>query len=74
MNEIAVLKNFDVFPTQDILDYLFSFTATDSPGIGFESTGTSSKRVIPYLGSSIFIMMFILVQFLIFGLTYLLRK
>jgi hypothetical protein len=40
MSNFKNIAEFEIFPTDTIINFLFKFTPTDSPGVGFESTGT----------------------------------
>jgi hypothetical protein len=51
MNEVDNIASFNVFPTTTIMTYLFTFTITKMPGVGFEAMGVYSKRLILYLGA-----------------------
>jgi hypothetical protein len=70
MNNLADLCSFNVFPTDDIMDFLFNFTPTDPPGVGFEAMGNDSKSLTLYLGMAFLIMILIGLQYLLYGLSY----
>ena len=59
MDNFANIAEFNIFPTQPVMNFLFKFTPTDSPGVGFESMGTSNKSLAMYLGMSFLIMILI---------------
>ncbi len=60
MKELSDISSFKyVLPTDDILEWLFDFTPTDSLGVGFECTGVENASVTLYLGITFLIMIFI---------------
>ncbi len=60
MKELSDILSFKyVLPTDDILEWLFHFTPTDSPGVGFECMGVENASVTLYLGITFLIMIFI---------------
>jgi hypothetical protein len=64
---ISKLASFDIFPTQDIIDYFFRFSETDSPGFGFESVGVDGKSLILYLGPTYLIMHLVIFMYVFYG-------
>ena len=74
MTNLANICNFNVFPTDQIMSFLFNFTPTDPPGVGFEAMGNDSKSLTLYLGSSFLIMILIVLQYLFYSLLYGLRS
>ena len=73
IGNLASIASFDVIQSVTIIESSFSFSETESPGIGFESMGSSSKRLIPYLGMSYLILLFVWSQYLAFYIAYLLK-
>jgi hypothetical protein len=53
---------------------MFQFTETDSAGVGFISMGTTSKRIILYLGSTFLFMILVAVQVVAWLFCYIIRK
>jgi hypothetical protein len=39
ITNLAEIADFNLFPVNDFLEWLFSFTPTESPGVGFETMG-----------------------------------
>ncbi len=39
ITNLAEIADFNLFPVNDFLELLFSFTPTESPGVGFETMG-----------------------------------
>ena len=74
MTNLADLCSFNVFPTDTIMESLFNFTTTDSPGLGFETMGTSDKSLTIYLGSEFLIMFLIGLQYLLYSIVFGLRQ
>jgi hypothetical protein len=74
MGYASDLASFNVFPTKAIMDYLFKFSETDLPGVGFESLGTTNKSLVLYLGSEYLIMHLMLLSYLFYGLTLFFSK
>jgi hypothetical protein len=74
MNNLASLASFDFIQAGTIIYSMFSFSDTESPGIGFESMGNSTKRIIPYLGMSFLILLLIGAQYLCYGIAYALKN
>ena len=70
MTNFANIAGFNVFPTDAIMNFLFNFTPTDSPGVGFESMGDDNKSLVLYLGMSFLIMLFIGLQYLVYAFSY----
>ena len=68
------LASFNVFPTKAITGYLFQFSDTDLPGVGFESLGTTVKSLVLYLGSEYLLMHLMLLCYLFYGLTLFFSK
>ena len=50
--------------------WLFYFTPTDAPGVGFAVMGTDSASLTLYLGSAFLFMMLAGLQYFFYGLTY----
>ena len=74
MGYASDLASFNVFPTNAIMDYLFKFSETDLPGVGFESLGTTNKSLVLYLGSEYLLMHLMLLSYLFYGLTLFFSK
>ena len=74
MTNLANICNFNVFPTDQIMSFLFNFTPTDPPGVGFEAMGNDSKSLTLYLGSSFLIMILFVLQYLFYSIVYGLRS
>ena len=74
MSNLSGLASFDVFPTEDILNFIFQFTETDKPGVSFISMEITSKRLILYLGSTFLFMIIVAVQFFTWFCCYILKK
>ena len=74
VGDLATLASFDIIQSGTIIDSTFSFSETESPGIGFESMGTSSQRLIPYLGMAFLILIFVWIQYITFYIAYLLKE
>ena len=74
MNEVDDIASFNVFPTKTILDYFFTFTTTELPGIGFEAMGVNSKRLILFLGSIFLWIVLIFAQCAVLLFAYALRR
>ena len=73
MTNLADICDFNVFPTDAIMSFLFKFTPTDPPGVGFETMGTDNKSLTLYLGSSFLIMILIGLHYLLYSLVFGLR-
>lgn len=73
LNNLASLASFDLIQSATIIEALFSFSETDSPGMGFESMGSTNKRLIPYLGMAYFILLFVCGQYCFLYLAYRLK-
>ena len=56
MTELANVCDFNILPTDAIMNFLFYFTPTDVPGVGFGAMGNDNKSLILYLGSAFFLM------------------
>ena len=70
MNKLSDISSFkEVLPIDDILEGLFDFTPTDSPGVGFECMGIEDASVTLYLGITFIIMIFIGLFYLVYSLT-----
>jgi hypothetical protein len=63
VNNLASLASFDLIQSATIIEKSFSFSETESPGIGFESMGSTNKRLIPYLGMAYLILLFVCGQY-----------
>ena len=70
MTNLADLCSMAVLPTDDIMSFLFNFTPTDVPGVGFEAMGSDNKSLCLYLGMAFLIMLFIWFQYLLYALSY----
>jgi hypothetical protein len=70
ITNLAAICDFNVFPTDVIMAFLFNFTPTDSPGVGFVSMGNDNKSLTLYLGSAFLIMILIGLQYLLYSLAY----
>ena len=70
MKNLSNLADFNVFPTDAIMSFLFKFTPTDPPGVGFSAMGNENASLTLYLGSSFLIMILIGLQYLLYGLAY----
>ncbi len=68
LSDISSFK--EVLPTDDILEGLFDFTPTDSPGVGFECMGVEDTSVTLYLGITFIIMILIGLLYLAYSLAY----
>jgi hypothetical protein len=74
MSKLSDISSFkDVLPTDDILEGLFDFTPTESPGVGFECMGVENASVTLYLGITFFIMILIVLLYLAYSLAYMCR-
>jgi len=73
LNNLASLASFDLIQSATIIEYSFSFSETASPGMGFESMGTTNKRLIPYLGMAYLILLFVCGQYCLLYLAYRLK-
>ena len=71
LSDIASFK--EVLPTDDILEGLFDFTPTDSPGLGFECMGVENASVTLYLGIAFIIMILIGLLYFFYSLAYMCR-
>ncbi len=71
LSDISSFK--EVLSMDDILEGLFDFTPTDSPGVGFECTGVKDASVTLYLGITFFIMILIVLLYLAYSLAYMCR-
>ena len=74
MTNLANICNFDIFPTDRIMAFLFNFTLTDSPGVGFSTMGNDNKSLTLYQGSAFLIMILIGLQYLFYSLVYTCRN
>jgi hypothetical protein len=70
LTNLASVASFDVFPTDDIMSFLFNFTPTTAPGVGFAAMGNENKSLTLYLGSAFLIMILIGLQYLLYSLAY----
>jgi hypothetical protein len=70
ITQLANICDFNIFPTDDFLAWLFYFTPTDAPGVGFESMGNDSASLTLYLGSSFLFLMLAGLQYLLYGCAY----
>jgi hypothetical protein len=74
MTKLSDISSFkEVFPTDDILEALFDFTPTESPGVGFECMGVEDASVTLYLGITFFITILIGLLYLAYSLAYMCR-
>jgi lipoprotein signal peptidase len=62
-----------VSPTETIINLVFNFTPTNSPGVVFESMGNDKKSLVLYLGMSFLIMLLIGLQYLVYALAFFLQ-
>jgi hypothetical protein len=46
--ELSDISSFTLFPVDDFLAWLFDFTPTDPPGVGFECMGVDNASVTLY--------------------------
>jgi hypothetical protein len=67
---LSDISSFTLFPVYDLFAWLFYFTPTDSPGVGFECMGVVDASVTLYLGMTFLIMILIGLQYLVYGLAY----
>jgi hypothetical protein len=70
ITNLADISGFCIFPTDGFFAWLFNFTPTDPPGVGFETMGVDNVSVSLYLGMSFLIMIFIVLQYLLYSLVY----
>jgi hypothetical protein len=70
MTNFANIAGFSIFPTSDFLAWLFNFTPTDPPGVGFECMGNDNRSLVLYLGMTFLIILFIGLQYLFYALAY----
>ena len=68
--ELSNISSFTLFPVDDFLAWLFYFTPTDPPGVGFSSMGVDNASVTLYQGMTFLIMILIGLQYLVYGLAY----
>ena len=68
--KLADISSFTLFPVDDFFAWLFDFTPTDSPGVGFESMGVDDASVTLYQGMTFLIMILLGLQYLVYGLAY----
>jgi hypothetical protein len=71
MTKLSQISSFEgVLPTDDILEAIFDFTSTDSPGMGFECMGVENASVTLYLGITFIIMILMGLLYLVYSLAY----
>jgi hypothetical protein len=70
MTNVANLADFNVFPTDAILSFVFQFTPTVSPGVGFAAMGNDNASITLFLGPAFLIMILIGLQYLLYSLVY----
>ena len=68
--ELSNISSFTLFPVDDFFAWLFYFTPTDPPGVGFECMGVDNASVTLYLGMAFLMMMLMGLQYLLYGLAY----
>ena len=68
--EFSDISSFTLFPVDDFFAWLFDFTPTDPPGVGFECMGVDNASVTLYQGMTFLIMILIGLQYLVYGLAY----
>ncbi len=70
ITKLSDISSFTLFPVDDFFAWLFDFTPTDSPGVGFECMGVDNASVTLYQGMTFLIMILIGLQYLVYGLAY----
>ena len=71
MTKLSEISSFEgVLPTEDILEGIFDFTPTHSPGMGFECMGVKNASVTLYIGITFIIMILIGLLYLVYSLAY----
>jgi hypothetical protein len=70
ITKLSDISSFTLFPVDDFFAWLFYFTPTDAPGVGFECMGVDNASVTLYLGMAFLMMMFMGLQYLLYGLAY----
>ena len=68
--QLSDISSFTLFPVDDFFAWLFNFSPTDPPGVGFECMGVENASVTLYQGMSFLIMILIGLQYLVYGLAY----
>jgi hypothetical protein len=56
------------------MNYLFQFSDTDLPGVGFESLGTTNKSLVLYLGPTYLLMHLMLLSYVFYSFTRIFSK
>ena len=70
MTNLFNMIQVNLFPTDLILNALFNFSETESPGMGFERAGNDTKVLIPYLGTTFFFAVLILAAYILYGFVH----
>jgi hypothetical protein len=70
ITNLAAICDFNVFPTDTIMAFIFNFTPTNSPGVGFASMGNDNKILTLFLGPAFLIMILIGLKYLLYGIAY----
>jgi hypothetical protein len=67
---LANMIQVNLFPTEQILNAVFNFTPTESPGSGFARMGVQTKLLIPLLGTTFLIGVLIFFSYVLHGFVY----
>jgi hypothetical protein len=74
MTNLKVIATFDYLPTEKIMGFCFTFTATVMPSFAFQSMGYFSLRLTLFLGSMIIFTAVTCAQSFLFLITWPLTK
>jgi hypothetical protein len=74
MTNLKSISSGDIFPTDIILPEIFTFSPTEIKDVGFVAMGVESARITMFLGSIFVYMVLLLVQCIIYGPAFALRK
>lgn len=68
------IASLTVVPTEQWSNQMLNLTTTKSPGGGFESLGTDSMRMIPYLGMTFYFFLFFITTYVFYAIVTVMSK